>query len=40
MEHREVGVANATEGKILISLSKIEQKSLSGSRFSLAGNKL
>ena len=24
MEHREVGVANATEGKLLISLSKIE----------------
>ena len=29
MEHREVGVANATEGKLLISLSKIEQNSLS-----------
>ena len=25
MEHREVGVTNATEGKLLISLSKIEK---------------
>lgn len=26
MEHREVGVANATEGKLLISLSKIDNQ--------------